>query len=60
MKSLFENVCWFGFFFGYAWFYGTSSIVNYECQIYFDTYKQFNFKQFSLAYVHSFLYLTHR
>ena len=40
--------------FGLVCFYGISTIVGYQCQIHFYTYKKFNFKQFSLALVHNF------
>ena len=36
--------------FGLVWFYGTSTIVGYLSQIHFYINKQFDFKQFSLAY----------
>ena len=45
------NICliWFGL----VWFYGISTIVGYLMPNPFYTYKQFYFKQFSLAQVHS-------
>ena len=36
-----------------VWFYGTSTFVGYTMPNPFYTYKQFYFKHFSLAYVHS-------
>ena len=45
--------------FSLVWFYGTSTIVGYKCQIHFNSsisYKQFYFKQISLVYKHSFCF----
>ena len=36
-----------------VWFYGISTIVGYLMPILSFTYKQFYFKQFRLAWVHS-------
>ena len=43
----------FEVWFGLVWYYGSSTIFRYQCQIRFYTYNQFYFEQFSLAYVQS-------